>query len=194
MRQILIADLNATERLTLVKIHSDYGRVIGERLLKQDDEDAQKLGKELIEQADEWEATDQGEVVPAVVIGYVPGPVKSRLYHEAMEISTAKERTPAVRDREDDLSREWIKYGVKGHENMADMPFESVEETIRGRTILVASENMIELYEQSDLLRPLEAAIVRFNTLSEKKSAKSSSTSGEKTLTSPVIAVPGTPR
>jgi len=207
--QVLIPDLSATEAYNLHELRAMHGLIVGEAMLAaaedKGDEKAKKEAQEQMAEAEEWLAeAEKTEDAPVFLIGYVPGPLKSKLRRRmadiSQEIRDAKKKnedsgpTPEQQERLEDAARDWIKYGVKGHANIpSDIGFETEEIRVRGRAVPVASENMVELYEQAGLLFALESVIARYNTLGTKKKSRSRSTSGDKTVTSTAQDVPETP-
>lgn len=74
-----------------------------------------------------------------------------------------------VSEARDDLAREWLKWGVKAHTNLAGWPFVCDDVEYKGRMITVITPLAIEMYERMGLLYALESKIMGFNTLSKKK-------------------------
>ena len=192
MTQVIVPDLNATEDLDVARLQIEDGVAVASALLAVAKTDAERETREqdLADAEALLEAYQPGDDMPVIVIGYIPAPKRAYLVNAAAEASRSavdgKPLTTAQMNAITDASREWLQWGVKGHRNLSGYPWNTKPASAGGREYKIAADDVVELYEQMELLHSLSDAVAKFNILDAKKKMKSPSTSTEETETSTV--------
>lgn len=192
---VIVPDLNATETVDVAQLQVEAGLMVAEHVLaKADTEDAKKEA-EAHKAEGEAILTEYLPVLgaPSIDIGYLPTKKKVELSNAEMVLFRDTEPEKMTEDelnKLEDLHREWVRWGVKNHANMGDMPFETEEVEYRGRKVQVVADHILELYGHMDLIHSLYLKIRIYNTLGAKKKSRSSPISGVMTSTSTAEDVP----
>jgi hypothetical protein len=121
---------------------------------------------------------------PQILIGYIPPSKKAELMHRSGDVwrgnsiktggteEEARAQIEAVPgsvwEGNDEVAREWVRWGVRGHDCMP-VPYAGAKESYRGKDRPVASPDMVELYEANGWLYVLARLVREFNTLDAEK-------------------------
>jgi hypothetical protein len=106
-----------------------------------------------------------------VVVGYLPPAKRAELAHRTAVLFRGRQpdEYPAEAfDAYDDIEREWIRWGVRGHRGMP-FPFAQVPVQWRGKTHAVVADEVLDQYQFNDLLHPLKVLVEQYNRMDEEK-------------------------
>jgi hypothetical protein len=208
--QILTPDLSATQEVNLLEmILRDIQRRTASMLaqmetaeIKDEDKDEQeaafKIARDALDAAEkELAAFQPADDHPHITIGYIhprkAGSLENRRFLAMRGGWSVKTATLAQLDELTEITREVVKYGVKGHRNMA-YPFMTETVRIGSAEIAALPEELLDLYQATKvlgtgLLQVLADEVQQYNTLSEKKRQVSLSPSGTVPVNSTVRSV-----
>ena len=164
---ILTPDVSATVRVDLrrVKLESD-------KIILREVQGVDSLRDKGLRDIDEAIAGLDG-AGPTVTIGYLPAAKKTSLSHRlyALQRSQQGEWSSDALDEGTEISREWLRWGLRGH-SLA-VPFATEEVEYRGAKVAVAAASMVDLYERNGLLFALRRCVEEYNDLSAEKKTQS---------------------
>jgi hypothetical protein len=169
--QVLTLDMAATTEIYILREHNlavEIGRA--EFAKRQEGADVAALDAKIAELRKAVD-TPKGDNEPRISIGFLPPAKVSELHHRAMELFRGKDSatlTAVDMDASEDLAREWIRWGVRGHQGMP-FPFEATPATWRGKERSLVADSTLEQYEHNGWLPTLERMVIQHNTLSEEK-------------------------
>lgn len=169
--QVLTLDMAATVDVYILRecnLAVEIGRA--EMAKRQDGADVAVLDARIAELRAAVDVP-KGEDEPRISIGFLPPARVSELHHRAMELFRGKEAgalTAVDMDASADLAREWIRWGVRGHQGMP-FPFEATPAVWRGKERPLVADSTLEQYEHNGWLPTLERLVIQHNTLSEEK-------------------------
>jgi hypothetical protein len=115
--------------------------------------------------------SEPNEKNPQIVIGYIPPSKKAELLHrlsDAWKGKKVEDVTGADLEVNDEIAREYVRWGVRGHEGFP-VPYSGAKESYRGKDRPVCTQDMVELYEANGWLHVLSKAIHAYNSLDAEK-------------------------
>jgi hypothetical protein len=199
--QIIVPDMEATQEVDLVELRFRGTKERAEGMLEKLEKDvreqtidvgecrkAVKLTREALDAANEGLGNYKPEPDnPRVVIGYIPPRKLTSLRHAQYVVNRqqleAETATREQLDGLDDIAREYLRWGIKGHSGLG-CDFEQEKEKAGPREYDVATWEMVDIYEGIEMLQDLFHEVMAYNSLAEKKRKQSSSKPGIEPTTS----------
>lgn len=186
---MLIPDLKATKDINLTVLYFERSVESAEYALREaKTEEEKKEAREVVEAAKKVleEFKSNGED-PIVTIGYLPPQKMTELRNEGfINARDAGEINPSTISadflhRTASMSRQYLRWGVRGHKNLSDVPFETEKEVLGPREFDVASWDTVGIYELMSnglYFNWLANEVIKFNNLDDSKKKQSSQQSG----------------
>jgi len=202
---MLIPDLKATKEINLTRLYfersvdnaqfalenarTDEEKKEAKKILKT----AQKVLKDHIPNGSD----------PTITIGYIPPPKLTELRNSGFvnlrdegEFD-AKTISAGFLNRTAEVSREYLRWGVRGHTNLADVKFETETERIGSKEFEVASIETVYIYEAMSnglYFNWIANEVIAYNTLDESKKKQSSQPPGTQPKSSTVKSANSNPK
>jgi len=192
---MLIPDLAATKEINLVRLY--FERTVDNArygLEQAGSEEEKKEATETLTAAqkalDEFQPSDDD---PTITIGSIPPPKLTELRNCGFvslrdeKDAEADKVSAEFLNRTAEISRQYIRWGVRGHANLSGVKFETEKDRIGSKEYEVASVETVYIYEGMSnglYFNWIANEVIKFNTLDESKKKQSSQPAGTSPQTS----------
>lgn len=186
---MIVPDLNKTEEKNLIELRLRNTLATAELTIKrlrkkEQSEDieksieiARRAADAAVEALEEWKPDPED---PIVDVGYIPSrkltSIRNGMYLANRNFNL-DDCTREQLDAFDDLDREIVRWGVKGHRGL-DVDYKSRQERAGAINVQVATWETVDMYERLGMLPALRDAVMQYNRLDDSKKKRSPSSPG----------------